>query len=136
MTTRLVLEYLAWVFFSSLGVLQIAFARAGLRRACFFKSPRIGQAVGAVFIVGSFLWFFLSENRGRPGLEGSQTFGFFVLGGSVAIAFTFALSSILHGKQSAASDLGEGLEALREATYVQAIGATLKEARTRWSRRT
>ncbi len=136
MTTRLVLEYLVWVFFSSLGVLQIAFTRAGLRGACFFRSPRIGYAFGTTATLASFLWFFLSENRGRPGLEGSQTFSFFVLGGSVALAFTFALTSLLRGKEMTASEPGQGLEALRQATYLQALKVALQEARTRWSRPT
>lgn len=131
MTAKLVLEYLLWVFLANMGVYQIAFARAGLWGACFFRQRWAAYLFGAGFILGSTIWFFIQENRARPGLEGAQTFGFFVLGGLVALAFTLLTSSLINSRRMGSAQPGPGLEALRESTYWQAMKVGLWGRKTR-----
>lgn len=131
MTAKLVLEYLLWAFLANVGVYQIAFARAGLWGACFFRRRWVAYLLGASLILGSTLWFFLQENRARPGLEGAQTFGFFVLGGLVALAFTLLTSSLINSRKMGEDQPRPGLEALREHTYWQAMKAKIGAGRTR-----
>ena len=160
MTLRLTLEYLVWVFLLSLGVLQIAFTKAGLRGACFFKTSRPAYLFGGALILGGFLWFFFWGVQAQPGPDGAQRFGFFIAqrqadgqlfvygvegqqmfkyfvgAGVAALALTLALTSLTNRRQTTPSDLAPGLEALRNATYWQAMSARIKESRQRWPRQT
>lgn len=130
-------QYLPLVFFSSLGVLQIAAARAHLRGLTFFRKPLLCYLFGALAIVGAFVWFYATGDRNAEPLiridDGvkvffgeAESFGTFMTGAIGALVATILLSSVLNAKMSEASKLSQneipqGLDALKEMTFFQAI---------------
>ncbi len=133
--SSLALEYTIFIFAATFGVLQLAAVHSGLRGLSFLKRPLAASIFGAVVIIGAYVWFFAIENRNVPGLEGSQQLGNFALGASLAIVFTFVVSSILRSDtdpEHSESGQGQGLNVLRAMTYFQAIKrATLRLFRLR-----
>jgi hypothetical protein len=126
---RLWLEYFLFVFMASCGVIQIAAAYSRLHGLMFFRRPLWGYVFAAVVTPLAFLWFFKSENRNVPGLEGSQQFGDFCLGFIAAVVFSALFSSLLRARDAlhlGEGEAPEGLEALREMTYLQAIRRRLR----------
>lgn len=122
-----VAQYCAFVFFSFIGLLQIAAARWQYNGIAFFREKTWGYAFGIIAIAGVCIWFF-----GFTGLDLSQpTFDtppqLCWLAVSVACAFicTLALSSMInrrmgsHGAQDRLD--AEGLEILKRMTYWQCI---------------
>jgi hypothetical protein len=129
---RLWLEYFLFVFMASCGVIQIAAAYSRLHGLMFFRRPLWGYVFAAVVTPLAFLWFFKSENRNVPGLEGSQQFGDFCLGFIAAVVFSALFSSLLRARDAlhlGEGEAPEGLEALREMTYLQAIRRRLRNHR-------
>ncbi len=127
-------EYSPLVFFSSLGVLQIAVARANLRGLTFFKKPFLCYLFGAVAIVGAFVWFYATGDRNAEPLiridDGvkvffgeTESFASFMAGAAGALIVTILLSSLLNAKMPNPSQKGvpQGLNALKEMTFFQAI---------------
>ena len=124
------LEYFLLVFFASLGVLQIAAARSELKGLSFFPCKLAAYIFSLLIIGGAFGWFFGWDNRLgekilRPGLEGGGQTLYFLLGFLAALAFTLIVSSLL--KWRSLPQPGEqGLEALRERGYLQALRGSFR----------
>jgi hypothetical protein len=129
----LTLEYSVLVFVAACGVLQGVAAHSNLKGLLFFERRIIAYAFSALAIGGVFGWFFLSENRNVPGIEGSQQFFAFNRALFLALVFTFVISSALRrrlGNSSRPSnphseDSQPGMGALRQMTYFQAISRGL-----------
>jgi hypothetical protein len=122
--SKLAVEYTFFIFVASCGVLQLAAVHSGLRGLSFLKRPLAANLLGALAVIGAYIWFFASENRNVPGLEGSQQLGYFTLGASIAIVFTLVVSSLLRAGINPSQTEGgqeQGLNALRGMTYFQAI---------------
>ena len=138
LTTELILQYFAFVFVATCGVIQIAAAYSRLRGLLFLKKPLASHILGGVLILGSFLGFFLAADRNRRGLEGTEQFGYFMLGGIAAVVFSLILSSLinLRLRPSAPKDPGpgEGLDALEDMTYFQALRNSFRRWTRRWHR--
>ena len=128
------LQYLPLVFFSALGVLQIAAARAELKGLTFFKKPLHCYLFGAVAIVGAFVWFYATGDRGAEPLvridDGvkvffgeTESFATFMGGAIGALVVTILLSSLLNTRSPGSTDkkVPRGLDALKEMTFFQAI---------------
>lgn len=115
-------NYCLLVFIGVLGVLQLAAASNNLRSLLFF--PRRRYTVGfSVLAIGFALFAFFTWNDFNTIIvEGSQQTGSFVLSAAAGIIFTLAFSSILNYRRTGAEGNGkDGLEALRESTYFQAL---------------
>ncbi|MBI2304068.1 MAG: hypothetical protein HYU86_04915 [Chloroflexi bacterium] len=125
--SRLVVDYILFVFVSACGVLQIVAARARLGRLLFFKSWLPSYALGAMAVAVAFGWFFNSDNRAIPGLGGTEQFYGFVAAFFLALVFTLLLSSLLRIRGVTACQQRNGLDALRDRTYLQAIGRLWRE---------
>ena len=127
------------MFLLCTGVVQVAAAYGGLNGLLFFRSRRLCAALGMGLILGSLAWFFFEGGRNIPdtngGIAGASQFGLFVLGGFLALLFTFLLTSIAnyrngHGHvDEDAVDTSEGLPSLRETTFIQAL---LNNLRALW----
>ena len=131
------LDYLVYVFVASLGVLQMVAAYSALRGILFIRSRRLAFLSGLVTTVLAFLWFFISEPRNVPdtdgGLNGNQMSGLFAVGAGMALALTLLLSSIRNrtmGRDSRRTN--NGLDALRETNYLNALYGTIKNMRNRF----
>ena len=124
-----VLDYCLLVFLSALGVVQIAAAANGLVGLLFIRHRTASLLLGAVLVVGAFLWFFLSEPRNIPdtadGLDGNQTAGLFAVAAGAAVMLTLLASSLRNRRLSRQGPLPAGLDALRETTYLRALAHAL-----------
>ncbi|MBI2861637.1 MAG: hypothetical protein HYX89_02335 [Chloroflexi bacterium] len=114
-------QYLLFVFLASLGVVQIAAARNGLKGLMLVPGRVPSLVFGWALVVASFLWFFSVEDRDVPGLEGTQLGVYFLIGSSGAVLFSALLSPVqglwTSSDVSDPAPPGEGLEALRSTSY-------------------
>ena len=131
------LDYLVFVFIAALGVLQVVAAYSALMGLLLIRPRALAFVIGAAVTALAFLWFFLSEPRNvsdaEGGLDGNQMAGFFAVGAGSALVLTLLLSSISN-RSLAKSDhqCADGLDALRETTYLKALRGTVKDLWTRY----
>ena len=118
-------EYLLLVFLVCCGVVQVAAAYGGLKGLLFFVNRRFSVVFGMAMILGSLGWFFWDGGRNIPdtdgGIAGASQFVLFVLGGFLALLFTFLVTSLTNFSRGVFGDTTEGLPSLRETTFVQAL---------------
>jgi hypothetical protein len=140
-------EYFLLVFWASCGLLQGVFTYRRLRGLQFFPVAWLSYVFSAVALVGSFAWFYATDDRNvLPVLEGSQQFGFFLAGVSAAVAFTLITSSLMNWprrlpKPPEGGESSAGLDDLKGMTYLHSLvllGREMQELRQRllrWKRR-
>ena len=139
MQSSFALDYVVFVFGSAFGVLQFAFAQAGLSGLLFLRPwPRLTQALAVVVVVGAFAWFFGAEPRNIPdsgaGLEANSQAWLFASAAGTAVAGTFLVTSVLnhrwgrdHGWDPQAETWPpSGVDWLRRTTFARALGLRLK----------
>lgn len=118
-------DYLLLCFLSSMGVLQIAAAYGRLHGLLLLRARVPSAALGLLLVLAGFLWFFLPGPRLVPdtdgGLNGNRQSLYFALSAGAALAVTFVLSSLVNRRRFSGRGVGSGLDALRHATYVQAV---------------
>ena len=140
--TRLAVEYSLLVFMSGVGVLQAAAAHNGLRGLLFlpyqaFNLPlrmwpsgyRLlpgfswGYLLSAALIIPVMVDFFFWNHRNAVGIiEGVQQAGLFFLSMLSAVVFTLLAGSLVnHWRLRANHTPANGLEALRDITWAQAV---------------
>jgi hypothetical protein len=114
-------HYLLLIFLAVLGVLQLAAVHNGFRGLLLFPS-KIFSLVFAVLAIGFALFsFFTWYNFYNFVVEGSQQTGSFVVSSAAAIVFNLAASSLLNLRRFNGGNHRDGLDALRESTFFQAI---------------
>ena len=138
MPSSFTFDYVVFVFGSAVGVLQFAFARAGLSGLLFLRPwPRLTQVLGAAVVVGVFTWYFGSEPRNLPdtgaGLDATNQVWLFASATAAAVAVTFLLTSMVNHRWG--QDHGWDREAdawppagvgwLRRTTAARALGARI-----------
>jgi len=119
----LALEYFYLVLIAAVGVIQAAVAYNGFRGISFF-SHKISAYLFMAVTLGPVLASFFTWNERNPTgvIEGAQQFGLFMLAIVASIGFTLAMSSLLNHWTFRGNDIEHnGLEALKEATFFQAI---------------
>lgn len=118
-------DYLLLCFLSSMGVLQIAAAYGQLHGLLLLRARAPSAALGLLLVLAGFLWFFLPGPRLVPdkdgGLDGNQQSLYFALSAGAALAVTLVLSSLVNRRRFSGRGVGSGLDALRQATYIQAV---------------
>ncbi|MBI2918684.1 MAG: hypothetical protein HYY01_11945 [Chloroflexi bacterium] len=119
-------QYLVFIFVSCVGVLQAAAAYSGLKGLLLIPRRLPSFGLAAVLVIGAFVWFFRVDDRapaaGWPILEGGPQTLLFTAGAGLALGFTALLTSMLRVAADQRSSLKEeGLEALREEGYLQAL---------------
>jgi len=126
MTGSFTLDYVVFTFLAALGLFQMIASYSGLRGLLFIRARSLAFLSGLLTTAVAFLWFFLSEPRNVPdtqgGLDGNETAGLFTLGAVTALVLTLLLSSLRNrsmGKNGREHE--EGLNALRDTTYVTAL---------------
>lgn len=143
MPTQFAVDYIVWVFFSALGVVQVACAISGLRGVLFVRGApvRWTVVVGLALAVGMTTWYFLDEKRNQPdtglGLDANAQARLFVISAGFAVALTFLVTSAINHRWGANSgwDPGsgdpppEGFEWFRRTTFMRAILARVSYLR-------
>jgi hypothetical protein len=133
-------EYFLWVFVSVIGVLQLAATFAQLKGLLFFESRVLTFLFSFLAIGLSFGFFFGWDNRldttmRRVGLEGSQQLLYLFLGTLAGGIFTLTVSSLLKAYQwrerSTEKRSGQGVDALKEMSYFEAIKQSFKAKETK-----
>ena len=125
------LDYFLFVFIAALGVLQMVAAYSALRGLLFIRVRLLAFLTGLVTTGLAFLWFFVSEPRNIPdvegGLDGNQMAGLFAVAAASALVLTLLLSSVSNRSMArSVPQFNTGLEVLRETTYLKALLTTLK----------
>ena len=121
--TRLALEYFGLAFVATVGVLQVVAAYNELRGVSFF-SRKIYGYLFAAFTVGPALARFFTWHLRNPSgiIQGGEQFGLFLLALTAALSFTLVSSSLLNNRRLRGNHAQhDGLEALREVTFFQAL---------------
>ncbi len=121
--SRLALEYFGLSFVAAVGVLQVVAAYNELRGVSFFGRKIYGYLFAALTVSPALASFFTWNSRNPIGIiEGREQFGFFMLALAAALIFTLVVSSLLkNGRLRGNHAQYDGLEALREITFFQAL---------------
>jgi len=140
-------EYIAFVFMASVGVLQLVGAFTQLKGLLFFRNRALTYLLSFLLIGGSFYWFFVRDDRWdtimrHTSLEGKQQFLYFCLAAFLAVFFTLVISSLLaalrarrqnksttNPGQTTDPDPGEGLDKLKEVSYLEALKRSFRSKR-------
>lgn len=126
-------EYFYLVMVAAFGVTQAAAAYNGLKGVSLFYYKSSSYIFTIVTVVPVLVSLFAWNSRNPTGvIEGREQFVLFMLAIVTAIIFTIAMSSLLNHHRFKGNDIkGEGFEALRSATFFQAlcygIGIMLKK---------
>ncbi len=131
MTGSFILDYFLLVFLAASGLFQIVGAFQGLTGILLFRRRSWSFLLGLCLLVGSFAWFYLSEDRNVPdtagGLDGNQQFAFFFAGLGAALAPTLLLSSLVNRRLGANARPEPGLDALTQSSYLRALHQTWRQ---------
>mgnify|MGYP006183262371 CR=1 FL=1 len=138
MQTAFLIEYIAWVFVSTIGVLQFVAVQSKLWGLLFLRSqPKATKICSILLLVFAFIWYFEPGDRNQPdtglGLDANIQAFWFTMSAAAAAGTTLALTSITnHGwgkKHGWDRRLGEappiGLTWLSQTTYFHAIRARM-----------
>lgn len=132
-------DYFVLILIASLGVLQIAASYSGLRALLFFKRVSVARGVGMAAIIAAFVWFFASEPRNindtRGGLDANTQALLFALGSLTAVILTLVGSSLVNVRmKSNSTSPEEGMEALKETAFFQALFENLNYWWKKWQK--
>jgi hypothetical protein len=125
-----VADYLLFVFWASMGAVQIGASIGRFHGLLFIKNVGGARALGIALVGGAILWFFLTENRNINDTEGGldanmQAVGFFA-GAAAAVIVTMVVSSLLNSRMGRGEPgPDDGLDALRMASYLGAVRRSL-----------
>ena len=118
------IEYFFFALVSNLGLLTLIAGRSQLEFMKVIKNPQKAVVIGFFIMVIAFVWYFGFEKRNindfEGGLDANMQALFFVIATVTAIVLILIANSILRNCKSEV-DLSIGLDALKEATYLQAI---------------
>ena len=118
------IEYFFFALVSNLGLLTLIAGRSQLEFMKVIKNPQKAVVIGLFIMVIAFVWYFGFEKRNindfEGGLDANMQALFFVIATVTAIVLILIANSILRNGKSEV-DLSIGLDALKEATYLQAI---------------
>ena len=118
------IEYFFFALVSNLGLLTLIAGRSQLEFMKVIKNPQKAVVIGFFIMVIAFVWYFGFEKRNindfEGGLDANMQALFFVIATVTAIVLILIANSILRNGKSEV-DLSIGLDALKEATYLQAI---------------
>jgi hypothetical protein len=138
MQTAFLIDYIAWVLVSTIGVIQFVAAQSGLRGMLFARSqPKATMTGSTLLVLVAVIWYFASGERNQPdtglGLDANIQAFWFALSVAAAAGFTLALTSIInhgwgknHGSDSHSGEMPPvGLTWLSQTTYFHAIRARM-----------
>ena len=142
MSSAFLIDYIVWVYISTLGVIQFAAVRSGLLGMLFIRRwPKATLVATVVTVLSAFTWYFASAERNQPdtglGLDANVQAFWFATSATLAAGTTLAISSITnyrwgkdHGWDERAGEAPPaGINWLSRTTFFHAIRARLTHAR-------
>ena len=116
------LDYFLMVLIATTGILQIAAAQAGFKGLSLFRKPTVDRIFGLLAIIAGFCFFYGTEDRNVPSLEGSGQFAYYLAGVAAATLLTVVVSSLINFGLRGRLERGDrGLEALKKTNYLRAL---------------
>ncbi len=138
MQTAFLIDYIAWVFVSTIGVTQFVAAQSGLRGMLFARTQPKATMIGSTLVIlVAVIWYFASGERNQPdtglGLDANVQAFWFAMSAAAAAGTTLALTSIInhgwgknHGWDNQSGEAPPvGLTWLSQTTYFHAIRARI-----------
>ena len=131
--SQFTLEYLIFVFLSSVGTLQLVFSLNGIKGMMFVRNlPKLTTAISVLLIGTVFFWFFTSSPRNIPdtsfGLDANDQATWFSVCALGALLFTALVTSVVnHGWGISPQCSSRGLDVLKETTFLKAISNRLSK---------
>ncbi len=135
------IDYYILVTVASMGVLQLAASRSGLKGLLVFRSPLVTRIVGAILPLASVIWFFGGEDRNISdhlgGLSSNEVALTFFVGVLTAWVVTVTVSSAVNARMHrGAATTALGIDALRDTTYYRALPLNLRLRSKIWRAQT
>ena len=135
------IDYFLFVFFASLGVIQIAASIGHLNGLLIFKSPILARSLSSALTVAAFVWFFATEDRNlndyEGGLDANMQALLFVLAALAAAVVTLGVSSIFNARMNGGDRApDDGLDALKDGNYITGLLHSLRYWSREWRTRT
>ena len=117
------LEYFCLIFIAALGVLQISAVLSGMRGISFFTRSNHSLIFTVMTLVPVLVSLFTWNERNPTAIvEGYQQFYLFSLAAFLAFLFNIVVSHLIQRNKLQANKVRyDGLEALKEATFFQAL---------------
>jgi hypothetical protein len=146
-TPEVIARYVAFIFVAACGAIQIGAAVGGINGLLFVRKKRLALFIGGALLVSAFASFFgwyFTDQADRPrGLEGNEQAILFAASSAGALLFTIILASLLQlaqrlykglpvvqrPVQETQADRLDGLDALREASYLDVVAKRMPPAR-------
>ncbi len=126
--TGFALDYFILTFLTALGVLLLVTAYHRLT-GLLLMGRTLSMAAGGLLVLGAFVWFFATAPRNVPdtgaGLDGNQQAVLFSIGSLAALVVVLVLSSLRNLSMNGHSE-AQGVDALREETYLRLIVRRLR----------
>ncbi len=123
MMMTLTMEYLTLVFLAITGVIQLAALHARWFKLLFFQEKAAVYVLSAILVLLPLGLLFTWNYRNHTGVvQGAEQAGMFMLGLTLSVLYTLLLSSLInHSDGNSGSEHKEGLEALRDLTFYEAL---------------
>jgi hypothetical protein len=115
-------QYSIPVFIAGMGILQAAGAYNNLKGLLFFRRKFLAYLFSAITILPPLIYLFTWNYHSMTGIiEGSQQAGLFFLAMVLALILTLAISSLVNRAVKPVLKTSDGLETLRDTTFVKII---------------
>jgi hypothetical protein len=122
MILKVYLEYTIPVFIAGLGVIQAAAAYNNLTGLLFFSRKIVTYTFSGVLLLPALYYFFTWNQRNVTGIiEGAQQAGLFFASVLLALIGTLLVSSLINSRLVGPKKPPEGLEALKETTFIKTL---------------
>ena len=131
------IDYILMVFFSSIGIIQLAAISSQLTGIILIRNLNLAKSIAVLLVISPVLWFFAKTNRNindyAGGLDSNIQALLFFLGALTGWILTTILSFIIniHMKRKDLSPF-EGLDSLKKTNYFNALIFNLKYWWSNW----
>lgn len=139
MQSAFLMDYIFWVFISTLAVVQFAAARSGIWGMLYAREwPKATQCFALMITIVAFVWYFVTEDRNQPdtglGLDANVQAFWFAASGAVAVSATLIITSVInhrwggegHGWDNLSGEAPPtGIAWLSQTTFFHAIRARI-----------
>ena len=125
------IDYILMVFFSSIGIIQLAAISSQLTGIILIRNLNLAKSIAVLLVISPVLWFFAKTNRNindyAGGLDANDQAIFFLTGVVLATITTLSISSLVNKKLFDTNhNLPGELHSLKNSTYYNLIKNALR----------